>query len=265
MVKSVAFLAVLVLAVCPSGGAKFTNNRQSDRRSPAPAANPPQRPLNLPENFIRYQLDGVYKKLSQCTSEFEFIHCLQLYMVERIEKMKHQFGKSGDIKRDFLDKLFKFDGNTTLDDFEIRAENKKLSSVELNAKLMHLSREYYFKNNREARLELIPGYILDIKFPDEKTSDSSMINFSIIKLGRSGRRKKDDLDTLIKLGLSGYMMPIVMVGSVFPFIFPVLKTAAIMSTVLNKAALIGALMYLAKTAVPEYQKQGMYFGGAAAH
>lgn len=217
------------------------------------------------DQFIVYKLDGVYNKLLRCSGQYEFIHCLQLFMVQRIERLKNDFGKSGDIKRDFLDKLFNVDGSTSTgaakgssgDDFEIRDENKNLTDTQLNTKLMHLSREYYFQNTRKARLEIIPGYSLDIKFPED--GSSQLITFALVRhsndvvaSGRQARRKKYDIDgEILKLGMPALMFPMIMVGAVFPFIYPMLKTMAFFSLIISKIALVGAAMYMAKN----------YYGG----
>lgn len=208
------------------------------------------------EQIIVYKLDGVYSKLLQCTGEFEFIHCLQLFMVQRIERMKHQFGKSGDIKRDFLDKLFKVDLNaTTAEDFVIRPENHNLTNSQLSTKLMELSKEYYFQNTRRARLEIIPGYSLDIKFPDH---DAELITFALVRhstnevavsSARQARRRKkhhSDDEELLKMGLPMTMMPVIGIAAIFPFIYPWLKMGAIFSLIVNKIALVAAWMHMMK-------------------
>lgn len=207
------------------------------------------------EQIIVYKLDGVYSKLLQCTGEYEFIHCLQLFMVQRIERMKNQFGKSGDIKRDFLDKLFKVDMNaTTAEDFVIRPENHNLTESQLSTKLMELSKEYYFQNTRRARLEIIPGYSLDIKFPAE----DELITFALVRHAttdvavasqrQARRRKKHDLDDeeLLKMGLPLSVVPFVGIAAIFPFIYPWLKMGAIFSLIVNKIALVAAWIHMMK-------------------
>lgn len=219
------------------------------------------------EQIIVYKLDGVYNKLMQCTSEYEFIHCLQLFMVQRIERLKNQFGKSGDIKRDFLDKLFKVD--SAADDFEIRKENRNLTDTQLNSKLMEMSKEYYFQNTRRARLEIIPGYSLDIKFPSGE--GEGLITFALVRhdalqaTGREARKKKYDIDEeeLIKLGLPMTMMPFVGIISIFPFIYPWLKMGAIFSLILNKVALVAAFIHMMKNSGSLFGSQTVpsYFVG----
>lgn len=224
------------------------------------------------EQIIVYKLDGVYSKLLQCTGEFEFIHCLQLFMVQRIERMKHQFGKSGDIKRDFLDKLFKLDTNGgAADDFVIRPENHNLTDSQLSSKLMELSKEYYFQNRRRARLEIIPGYSLDIKFPDH---DAELITFALVRHAttemattsrEARRRKKHDLDDeeLLKMGLPMSMMPVIGIAAIFPFIYPWLKMGAIFSLIVNKIALVAAWFHMMKHTGPLFDRTSMpVFGGA---
>lgn len=229
------------------------------------------------EQIIVYKLDGVYSKLLKCTGEFEFIHCLQLFMVQRIERMKHQFGKSGDIKRDFLDKLFKVDSNVTAaEDFTIRPENHNLTNSELSSKLMELSKEYYFQNTRRARLEIIPGYSLDIKFPDHAAD--SLITFALVRHSVAGdvevavagsarqarrRRKKIDRDEeeLIKMGLPMSVMPLVGIAAIFPFIYPWLKMGAIFSLIVNKIALIAAWFHMTKNHGSIFDRM-QNFGGA---
>lgn len=220
------------------------------------------------EQIIVYKLDGVYSKLMQCTGEFEFIHCLQLFMVQRIERMKNQFGKSGDIKRDFLDKLFKVEeGNgTTADDFVIRPENHNLTNSQLSSKLMDLSKEYYFQNTRRARLEIIPGYSLDIKFPDH---DAELITFALIRHATSEmastsrearkRHKKHryDDEELLKMGLPLSVMPLVGIAAIFPFIYPWLKMGAIFSLIVNKIALVAAFFHMMKNTGPLFDRSSM--------
>lgn len=221
------------------------------------------------EQIIVYKLDGVYNRLLQCTSEYEFIHCLQLFMVQRIDRLKNQFGKSGDIKRDFLDKLFKVDANTTAEDFVIRSENRNLTNSQLNAKLMDLSKEYYFQNTRRARLEIIPGYSLDIKFPVEV---AEVITFALVRhsgsagAARQARRKKYDLDEeeLFKMALPMSVIPVVGIAAVFPFLYPWLKMGAIFSLILNKVALIAAWIHMMKNTGPLFDRTSLpVFGGAA--
>lgn len=225
------------------------------------------------EQVIVYKLDGVYSKLLQCTGEFEFIHCLQLFMVQRIERMKDQFGKSGDIKRDFLDKLFMTEENgSTGDDFTIRSENRNLTNSQLSSKLMELSKQYYFQNTRRARLEIIPGYSLDIKFPDH---DAELITFALVRHAttdlaevsgqrQARRRKKYELDDeeLLKMGLPMSMMPIVGIAAIFPFIYPWLKMGAIFSLIVNKIALVMAWMHMVKNHGSIFDRSSMpVFGG----
>lgn len=223
------------------------------------------------EQIIVYKLDGVYNKLLQCTSEYEFIHCLQLFMVQRIDRLKNQFGKSGDVKRDFLDKLFKVDVNATAEDFVIRSENRNLTNSQLNTKLMEMSKEYYFQNTRRARLEIIPGYSLDIKFPVE---DAELITFALVRHaggvtagGRQARRrrKKHDLDEeeLIKMGLPMSVIPVVGIAAIFPFIYPWLKMGAIFSLILNKVALVAAWIHMMKNHGSLFDRTSLpVFGGA---
>lgn len=225
------------------------------------------------EQIIVYKLDGVYNKLLQCTSEYEFIHCLQLFMVQRIDRLKNQFGKSGDIKRDFLDKLFKVDANTTAEDFEIRSENKNLTNSQLNTKLMEMSKEYYFQKNRRARLEIIPGYSLDIKFPAE--DDSELITFALVRHAttelstsssrQARRKKKHDLDDeeLLKMGLPMTMLPMIGITAIFPFIYPWLKMGAIFALILNKIALVAAWFHMMKNSGPLFDRTTMPVFGAA--
>lgn len=241
----------------------------------AASESPVQKSTENKEQIIVYKLDGVYNKLLQCTSEYEFIHCLQLFMVQRIDRLKNQFGKSGDIKRDFLDKLFKLDVNATAEDFVIRSENRNLTNSQLNTKLMEMSKEYYFQNTRRARLEIIPGYSLDIKFPVE---DAELITFALIRHDvvesetegrqarlRRRRRKKYDLDEeeLIRMGLPMSVIPVVGIAAIFPFIYPWLKMGAIFSLILNKVALVAAWIHMMKNHGSLFDRTSMpVFGGA---
>lgn len=65
----------------------------------------------------------------------------------------------------------------------------------------------------------------------------------------TGRKKKlSSGELLLQLGVPAVVMPAILLGSVVPFILPALKFATIFSGLLNHAALLSAIVFVAKQA-----------------
>lgn len=62
----------------------------------------------------------------------------------------------------------------------------------------------------------------------------------------TGRAKNRPSDYLLQLGVPAVLMPAILMGTVLPFILPAIKFAAIFSGLINHAALMSALAFVAK-------------------
>lgn len=62
------------------------------------------------------------------------------------------------------------------------------------------------------------------------------------------------------MGVPALALPVIMLGTVIPFVLPALKLATIFSGLINNTALVAAIMYLARnTAIEDENKQKVYF------
>lgn len=60
---------------------------------------------------------------------------------------------------------------------------------------------------------------------------------------------------LVHLGVPAFLLPFALIGSFLPMMLPAIKMATIFTGVVNNAALMGALMYLARTAALENEQK----------
>lgn len=61
-----------------------------------------------------------------------------------------------------------------------------------------------------------------------------------------GRAKKRPAEMVMQMGMPAVLMPVILMGTILPFILPAIKFATIFSGLINHAALISALAYVAK-------------------
>lgn len=61
-------------------------------------------------------------------------------------------------------------------------------------------------------------------------------------------RRTKGHEYLLNFGVPALVMPAVLLGTVLPFVLPALKMATILSGLINKGALLAAIMFAAKSA-----------------
>lgn len=62
------------------------------------------------------------------------------------------------------------------------------------------------------------------------------------------RKQKQHSQYLLQFGVPALIMPAIVLGTVLPFVLPMLKMATIVSGLINNGALISAVLYAAKNA-----------------
>lgn len=75
------------------------------------------------------------------------------------------------------------------------------------------------------------------------------------------RKQKQHSQYLLQFGVPALIMPAILMGTVLPFILPMLKMATIVSGLINNGALISAVLYAAKNAALTPENKVFYNPG----
>lgn len=201
------------------------------------------------ENSITYIKASIPTKIFRCMTKFNLIRCMKSFILQRME-YNQKIPITGNITADFLNKILSENINepNSIDEFYL-----KLKEKELNKRISMSFKEFF--NNREIKMNLMNGMMVNVV-----PSNTNLLNFSLkkkksLKIGRG----KNKHQYLIELGLPALFMPVVLLGSFIPMMLPAIKMATLFSGAINNAALVGALMYLARTAALENEQQNTVF------
>lgn len=85
-----------------------------------------------------------------------------------------------------------------------------------------------------------------------------MFCFSLEFNSNEARHKQKNSEYLLQFGLPTLLMPSILLGSLLPFLLPPFTMATIMASMLNNGALLGAIMYAAKSAAQNNEHKIYY-------
>ncbi|XP_058811359.1 uncharacterized protein LOC131676254 [Topomyia yanbarensis] len=213
-------------------------------------------------------------RVLNCMLKLSLMECSKMYVLQNMESRGYNFETSGNLTHDIQQILLPSYQRPDNKLFEDRL--LELNSSEVDRRINHGLALLF--NERQADITFLPGFRLRVS-----PSKGDILEFSIKKQffeedeeenaaeGRARNdRDKDDkknrrgnkkiMKHLMQLGVPAVLLPSMLLASVMPMMIPALKFATFFTSFVNHAALVGAVMYLAKQHAQEQEeKQTVYF------
>ncbi|XP_055381431.1 uncharacterized protein LOC129612010 [Condylostylus longicornis] len=202
-------------------------------------------------------------RIFQCIRKLSILRCMKIFLLQKMES-KANFTNTGNLTKDFMEQFFNEDKNyPSLTD----KRYKNVSDTELTNRLIFHFQKFF--KDRDIKLHFIPGVMVQVVPSTENRIKLTVKNNKNVRVSENddsdytdiitARRKDDKIrkknknkkhnykHTMIQMAVPVLMMPAILLGTFLPFMLPAFKMATIMSALLNKGALLAALLYAART------------------
>lgn len=227
------------------------------------------------ESKVKYLKAAIPVKIFNCMNKLSLMRCMKLLMLARMESKDLQKYNTGNATIDFLNQIIESDDeNIPYNYHEVYANS---NDTVVNVRLLKAFQKFF--ENRAITLHFIPGMIvkvvpsqknmLEFSIKDMKTNQDDSRQFRddggkdvLIGGGNKGGllKKKKGYGQYVQIGAPFAVFPFVLLGSVLPFILPALKMATVFAGVVNNAALLAGILYLARQhAIQNEHKNTIYF------
>ncbi|KAM8706866.1 hypothetical protein ACLKA7_011032 [Drosophila subpalustris] len=190
--------------------------------------------------------------------------------IYRISSGLFDCAQTGNLTRDFMEQFF---GEETQLGSLVGEKNWQMSDKELNQRLVQNFQRFF--KHRDIKLHFLPGRHEDMQlnlinlpsmtgavggtsasvetYEPEAEGDSKQQGLGAAVHGGEGgggggvlnkRKKKQSYKTtMLQVAVPILVLPIVLLGSLLPFILPTLKMATILSLFMNNGAFMAAMLY----------------------
>ncbi|XP_055698095.1 uncharacterized protein LOC129798778 [Phlebotomus papatasi] len=207
------------------------------------------------ESSITYIRASIPMKIFRCMKRYNIVRCMKLFLLQRMERnLPKNLGNTGNITGDFLDHILMRDSD---DKFDFEANYTNLHDHEIDTRLINTIQRFFA--NREIKLHFIPGMVVKVRPSKENQLELSLKKAdTFINTNSTLGRKKRPLEYILNVGIPALMLPVILMGSVLPMALPAFKMATILSGVVNKAALLAAILYFAKNYSDHQKTSAIY-------
>lgn len=229
------------------------------------------------DQSIAYVKASIPIRIFQCMQRLSILKCMKIFILQKMERTT-SYLNSGNLTADFLDQILSNNNNNNQlnndSDDVLYKYYLQLPETDINERLLKSFQRFF--HDREIKLHFIPGMVVKVVPSEENAINlslkrgnttkkrtfvyKSMFEFLFLfgfvfatatqwtESNDTGRKKKNSGELLLQLGVPAIIMPAILMGTVLPFILPALKFATIFSGLLNHAALISAIVFVAKQA-----------------
>lgn len=221
------------------------------------------------DSKVAYYKASIPQRIFNCVSNLSLTRCMKLLVLARLEARAPHFRNTGNMTSDFLNQVVSSSDDTDIpyNFYEVYAA---ANDSEINERLLKVFQRFF--EGRKIQLHFIPGIIVNLV-----PSTNNMLEFSLKEnlnqgrgdgggLGGGGggllgnKNKKGGYGYYAQFAVPFFVLPAVLFSSFLPFLIPALKMATMFAGVVNNAALLASIMYLARqVAIENEQKQTVYF------
>lgn len=229
------------------------------------------------ENSIAYVKASIPIRIFQCMQRLNIMKCMKIFILQRMERTS-TYVNSGNLTADFLDQVLTDDksNNEIFDPYYVQ-----MNESVINERLLNCFQRFF--KNREIKLHFIPGMVVKV-VPSAENSINMSVKRGSYGMNNEGekiilkwlyfcfyianadltmpRKQKEHSQYLLQFGVPALIMPAIIMGTVLPFVLPMLKMATIVSGLINNGALISAVLYAAKNAALMPENKVFYNPGS---
>lgn len=216
-----------------------------------------------PDSKVTYHKASIPQRIYNCVSTLSLTRCMKMLLLARMEARAPYFQNTGNMTLDFLEQVVSSnnDDDIPYNFYEVYA---RANDSEINDRLLKVFQRFF--KDREITLHFIPGMIVKVVPSPKNMLEFSLKNNQVEARSDGGggllggTKNKKGYGYYAQFAVPLFVFPAVLFSSFLPFMIPALKMATMFAGVVNNAALLASVMYLARqVAIENEQKQTVYF------
>lgn len=227
-----------------------------------------------PESKVTYYKASIPQRIFNCVQNGSLMRCMKLLLLARLEARASSFQNTGNMTSDFLNQIVSSSDDDGIP-FNFYEGYATANDTEVNDRLLKVFQRFFA--GREITLHFIPGIIVNVVPSPKNILEFSLKDVSAVNearggggelglLGGGGTKNKKGYGYYAQFAVPFFLFPAILFSSLLPFLIPALKMATMFAGVVNNAALLASIMYLARqVAIENEQKQTVYFNPGYNH